>query len=145
MPPAPLIPTVLEPGQTTLSFNRLQIIPKRPGKPPLLVHKVPARRNQRWLFGSQYETLLVRQFRAARLMALGSAESDPNEVVQHRHSYSRELKLSAIEWATNTYVKGKKDGDPDELITRYAAAARLGITSTMLRDWIRTRVHIAKQ
>jgi hypothetical protein len=134
MPPIPPIPTVPEPGQTKLSFNGPQILLKKPGKPPLSVHKVPARLNQQWLLGSQYETLLVRQFRTARLMALGSAKSDPEEIAQHRNSYSRELKLSAIEWATNTYIKGKKDGDPDKAITKYAAAARLRITLAMLRD-----------
>jgi len=78
-------------------------------------------------------------------MALGSAKSDPEEIAQHRNSYSRELKLSAIEWATNTYIKGKKDGDLDKAITKYAAAARLGITLAMLRDWIRNKVRIANQ
>jgi hypothetical protein len=42
----PLILTVLEPRQTTLSFNGPQIMLKKPGKPPLLVHKVPARLNR---------------------------------------------------------------------------------------------------
>jgi hypothetical protein len=67
----------------------------------------------------------------------GLAKADPDEVVQRRHSYSRELKLAAIEWSTNTYVKGKKDKDLDKLILRYKAAARLGITTKMLRDWIK--------
>jgi len=48
----PLILTVLEPRQTTLSFNGPQIMLKKPGKPPLLVYKVPARLNWQWLFGS---------------------------------------------------------------------------------------------
>jgi hypothetical protein len=47
---------------------------------------------------------------------------------------SRELKLSAIEWFLNTYVKGKEDRDLNILITKYAAAQRLGITSTMLKS-----------
>jgi hypothetical protein len=136
MPPIPPIPTVPKPRQTKLSFNGLQILLKKPGKPPLSVYKVLARLNKQWLLSSQYETLLVWQFRIAHLVALGSAESNPEEIAQHRHSYSRELKLSAIEWATNTYVKGKKDRDLDKAITRYAAAARLGITLAMLRDWI---------
>jgi hypothetical protein len=72
-------------------------------------------------------------------------ESDPKGYALHRFSYSRELKLSAVEWACNTYVKGKKDGDLDVLITRYAAAKRLGITSTMLRNWTRNKLCIANQ
>jgi len=72
-------------------------------------------------------------------------ESDPEGYALHRNSYSRELKLAAIEWATNTYIKGKKDGDPDVRITRYAAAKRLGITTTMLRSWTRNRSRIASQ
>ena len=78
-------------------------------------------------------------------MALGSDESDPEGIALHRHSYSRELKLAAIEWATNTYKKAKKEGDPEEVISRYAAARRLGITTTMLRKWIRNRAIIANQ
>ena len=41
--------------------------------------------------------------------------------------------------------KGKKEGEPNKLISRYAAAKRLGITSTILRDWTRNRVCIADQ
>jgi hypothetical protein len=60
-------------------------------------------------------------------------ESNPEGFALHRRSYSRELKLSAIEWALNTYIKGK-DGDLDVLITRYVAAKRLRITLTMLKN-----------
>jgi hypothetical protein len=52
MPPIPPIPTVLEPGQTTLSFKGPQIKLKKPGRPPLLVHKVPSKLNGQWLLGS---------------------------------------------------------------------------------------------
>jgi hypothetical protein len=143
MPPIPPIPAVLEPGQTTLLFNGPRIIVKKPGKPPQLAQKVPARLNRQWLLGLEYESLLARQFRTARIVSLDSDESDPEGIALHRNSYSRELKLAAIEWATNTYIKGKKDGDLGKAISRYAAAARLGITSTMLRDWIRNRIRIA--
>jgi hypothetical protein len=60
--------------------------------------------------------------------------SNPEGIALYQFSYSRELKLAAIEWASNTFVKGKGDGDIDILITRYAATMRLRITSTMLRD-----------
>jgi hypothetical protein len=61
-------------------------------------------------------------------------ESDPKGYALYQNSYSRELKLAAIEWATNTYIKGKKDRDPDVHILRYATAKRLKITTTMLRN-----------
>jgi hypothetical protein len=67
-------------------------------------------------------------------MALGLADANPDETVQHRHSYSYKLKLAAIEWATNTYIQEKEDGGEDKLISRYAASARLRITLKMLRD-----------
>jgi hypothetical protein len=41
MPPIPAIPTVLEPGQTTISFNGPLIPFKKPGKPAKPVYKVP--------------------------------------------------------------------------------------------------------
>lgn len=44
----------------------------------------------------------------------------------------------------NTYIKGK-DGDPDVLISRYAAAQRLGITALMLKAWVENRARIANQ
>jgi hypothetical protein len=42
-------------------------------------------------------------------------------------------------------MKGKKDGHPNVPISRYAAAKRLGITSTMLRSWTKIRARIANQ
>jgi hypothetical protein len=145
MPPAPPIPKALEPGQTTLSFDSPSFALKKPGKPAKPVQKVPAKLNCRWLLGSPYENYLAQQFRTACIVAVDSDESDPEGIALHRNSYSRELKLAAIEWATSTYRKGKKDGDPDRRITRYAAAKRLGITTTMLRTWIRNRALIASQ
>ena len=72
-------------------------------------------------------------------------ESDLEGIALHPHSYSHELKLAAIEWALNTYKKGKKDRDLDKPITRYRAAKRLGIATTMLRGWIRNKTEIASQ
>jgi hypothetical protein len=74
-----------------------------------------------------------------------SDDSDLDGFALHRNSYSCELKLAAIEWATNTWVLGKKDKDPDVCILRYIAAKRLRITSTMLQNWIRNRAKIAGQ
>jgi len=135
MAPFPSIPTVPEPGQTTLDFSGSSMIRKKPGKPAKLITKVPARLQRQWWFsGSNHKSFLVRQFEAARVVAYDDEDSDPKGYALHRHSYTRKLKLAAVEWATNTYIKGKEDGDPDVLISRYAAAKRLGITSTMLRS-----------
>ena len=86
--------------------------------------------------GSQYENQLACQFEAARVANYDSDESDPEGFALHRRFYSHELKLSAIEWSMNTYIKGK-DTNEDVLITRYTAAKRLGITPTMLKNWIK--------
>jgi hypothetical protein len=72
-------------------------------------------------------------------------ESNPEGHPLHRNSYSRELKLSAVQYALNTYVRGKRPGDPLKPITRYQAAAKLKITTTMLRGWIRNRIRISNQ
>ena len=95
--------------------------------------------------GSLYENQLACQFHITCTTNYNPDKSDPDSYALHRHSYSRELKLSAVEWACNTYIKGKKDRDPDVLISRYAAAKKLGITSTMLRSWTRNRACIANQ
>lgn len=145
MAPFPAIPTVPEQGQTTLDFSGSSTVRKRPGKPAKPSQKVPTRVYRQWMTGSQYENQLAGQFEAARAAHYNPNESDPEGLALHRRSYSRELKLSAIEWSLNTYVKGKKDGDPDILITRYAAAQRLGITSTMLKSWVQNRARIANQ
>lgn len=56
---------------------------------------------------------------------------------RRRISYTKEQKLAAISYATNTW-KAKPDGSM-ELITKYRTAANLGITTAMLRDWIRSQ------
>jgi hypothetical protein len=145
MPPIPAIPAVPEPGQTTLSFHGPRITLKKPGNVAKPVQKVPPKLNRQWLFGSAYETTLARQFQTARIANYDPDKSDPEGYALYRNSYSRELKLAAIEWATNTYIKGKKDGDSDVHISRYAAAKRLGITLTMLRNWTRNKARIASQ
>ena len=132
MAPLLAIPVVRELGQTTLDFSGSSTVRKKPGKPARPTTKVPPLVRRQWMTGSAHESTLARQFQRARIVNYDPDESDPKGYALHRFSYSRELKLSAVEWACNTYVKGKKDGDLDVLITRYAAAKRLGITSTML-------------
>jgi hypothetical protein len=145
MPPVPAIPIALEAGQTRLSFNSPSIIFKKPGKLANPVYKVPPHLARRWLFGSAYKAGLARQFKTSREKANDPDCSDPERSPLHRNSYSRELKLAAIEWATNTWIPGKTVRDPDKRITRYAAAARLEITSKMLQCWIQERAKIASQ
>jgi len=153
MPAIPAIPTVPELGQTTLDFTG-PYIAKKPGKRAKPETMIPLRRStgstgdiqHRWIAGeSAHEAVLVRQFEAARIVMYDDNESDLGGYALHRNSYSKELKLSAVQWAINTVVRGKKPGDPLKPITGYEAAARLSITTTMLRSWIRHRVCIANQ
>jgi hypothetical protein len=134
MAPVPALPKLLERGQTVLDFSGSSTVWIKPGKPAKLTSKVPSQVNRQWMSGSLYEDQLAGQFKAARLLHCDPDESDPKGIALHRFSYSQELKLAAIEWASNTYVKGKGHRDIDVLISRYAAAKRLRITSTMLRD-----------
>jgi len=97
MPPAPPIPKALEPRQTMLSFDTPNFALKKPGKLAKPVQKVPAKLNCQWLLGSSYKNYLARQFRTACIVAVNSDESDPEGITLHRNSYSRELKLAAIE------------------------------------------------
>jgi hypothetical protein len=145
MAPPPAIPGVLEQGQTTLDFSSSSTIKKKPGKPAQLVTKAPPRVHRQWMSGSLHKSTLARQFQTARIVNFDPYQSDPEGYALHRFSYSRELKLSAVEWACNTYVKGEKDGEPDKLISRYAAVKRLGITSTMLRSWTQNKARITNQ
>ena len=137
MPPIPAIPTVLEPGQTTLDFTG-RYNAKRPGKPSNPETRIPVQRSiglRREISGeSAHEAVLIRQFDNARVVSWDGDASDPEGLPLHRYSYSHELKLSAIQYALNTYVRGKKPDDPMKLITRYKAAAKLKITTTMLRS-----------
>ena len=59
-------------------------------------------------------------------------KSDPKGHVLHCNSSPRKLKLSAVQWFLNTYVKSKKPGECLVCISRYQAAKTLGITTTML-------------
>jgi hypothetical protein len=145
MAPVPAILKLLERGQTVLDFLGSSTVWIKPSKPAKLMPKVPSQVNRQWMSGSLYENQLAGQFKTARLIHYDPDESDPEGIALHRFSYARELKLAAIEWASNTYVKGKGYGDADILISRFAAAKRLRITSTMLRDWTRNRARITNQ
>jgi hypothetical protein len=82
---------------------------------------------------------------ACRIAFYDEDESDPEGHVLHCNSYPCELKLSAVQWYLNTYVKGKKPGEPLVHISKYQAAKKLGITTTMLQNWTRNRAQIANQ
>ena len=60
---------------------------------------------------------------------------------RNRTSYTREQKLAAITYTKMTY-RSRKD-NTSYVISRYEAAKNLGITSKMLRDWIRQEEKIA--
>jgi hypothetical protein len=78
MAPLPAIPTVLEPGQTTLNFGGSStVIRKRTGRPVKVQHKVPARVHRQWMKGSFYENTLTGQFETARIAHYNPDESDP--------------------------------------------------------------------
>jgi hypothetical protein len=93
----PAIPVVRELGQTILDFSGLSSIRKKPGNPSKPTSKVPTRVNRQWMSGSLYESQLARQFETACIVNCNPHESDPEGFALYRHSYSRELKLSAVE------------------------------------------------
>jgi hypothetical protein len=89
-----------------------------------------------------YENSLVRQFAAihAENIILGL---DNLDTALTRNSYTRELKLAAIQYATITLVTNKKG--ITKLITVYAAAKNLQITYQMMKKWIQKKDEIARQ
>ena len=80
-----------------------------------------------------YENNLVRQFAAIHAESLILNPDDPDKVLT-RNSYTQELKLAAIQYATTTVVTNKKG--VTKLITVYAAAKNLQITYQMMKKWI---------
>ena len=87
------------------------------------------------------EAQIVEQFRLYRMKADRDAlgdNSDEHDASRHRLSYTREHKLAAISYAQTTW-KTQKDGGL-KLIRKYAAAKDLGITTAMLRQWIKNKL-----
>jgi hypothetical protein len=89
-----------------------------------------------------YENNLVRQFAAIHAESLILNPDDPDKVLT-RNSYTRELKLAAIQYATTTLVTNKKG--VTKLITVYAAAKNLQITYQMMKKWIQKKDEISGQ
>ena len=94
-------------------------------------------------FSGNQETQLLEQFRLHREEEghnlIDNAPDDEDEM-RRRISYTREQKLAAISYAETTRKQQKNGGL--KLISKYAAAANLGITTAMLRQWIKTKMHI---
>jgi hypothetical protein len=72
-----------------------------------------------------YKNSLVRQFAAFYTESI-ILNADADDPVQTRKSYTQELKLAAIQYATTTLVTNRKGNT--KLITVYAVAMKLGIT-----------------
>ena len=87
---------------------------------------------------TQAENPTVEQFRLHREKNSNSLAADMLEhhEIRRRISYTKEQKLAAVSYATTTW-KAKKDGSL-ELISKNSAAADLGITTAMLRDWMKS-------
>jgi hypothetical protein len=125
---------------------------KKPGKHPKVDTKQPVRvfrqpKDQpQWITGeSAQEDLLFLQFQAQRAAWWDDDLSDSEGHALHRKSYTRELKLAAVNWAENTVIRGKKPSDPFRQMKPYKAAKRLRITQTMLKSWSKNRIKIAAQ
>ena len=90
---------------------------------------------------------IIKHFRLHREVAdhptLRDISDDEHDAPRHRVSYTREQKLAAISYAQTTW-KSQKDRSM-KLISKYAAANNLGITTTMLRKWIESSSSIAAQ
>ena len=82
---------------------------------------------------------IIEQFRLHRQREGKSSdmneEDEDEEDMRRRNSYTKEQKLGAISYATTTW-KIQKDSTP-KLISKHAAAKDLGITSAMLRHWLK--------
>ncbi|ELR04657.1 hypothetical protein VC83_07082 [Pseudogymnoascus destructans] len=134
-----------ETGQTTLSFGG----PRRhPGphitalSPPPTPPRIPSSTLQS---GGPNESAIVREFQAIAASSgiTNEANSDiETGLVRMRKSYTREQKLRAIQYATTTMVirNGKA-----QIISRYEASGKLGITPIMLKKWIESKETIASQ
>lgn len=77
---------------------------------------------------------LIEQFRVQQ-----DRNSHPNQEIRKRISY-KEQKLAAISYATTIWKTNENCSM--ELITKYKAAADFGITTAMLRDWLKFRTAI---
>jgi hypothetical protein len=84
----------------------------------------------------------VRQFAAFHAKSLILNPDNP-DVALTQNSYTRELKLAAIQYATTTIVTNRKGAT--RLITVYAVAQNLRITYQMMKKWIQKKDKISEQ
>ena len=87
---------------------------------------------------------IVEQFRVHRdrhdKSDVGIENEEDSEAPRRRISYTKEQKLRAISYATTTW-RTQKDGS-SQLISKHAAAKDLGITTAMLRQWMKASSEI---
>jgi hypothetical protein len=129
----------LEAGQQTIQVvaGRMRPGPKVKALAPLSIpHSIPepVRRH--------YENNLVQQFVAIHAESI-ALNTDDLDIALTRKSYTRELKLAAIQYATTTLVTNRKG--VTRLITIYAAAKDLKITYQMMKKWIKKKDKISEQ
>jgi len=80
------------------------------------------------------EAVIMDMFHVGRQRRNFAGTSDRHDF-RSRISYTREQKLAAITYTKTTYRMSKDN--TLHVISRYEAAKNLGITSKMLRDWIK--------
>lgn len=127
-----LTPQTPSPGPEVERIHQAQIFGNEPPLPS--IHSP---------ISSDHEAQIIEQFRLHHKLEghnLNDNPPDDENEVRRRISYTREQKLVAIDYATTTWKQGK-DGNP-KLISKYAAAANLGITTAMLRNWIQMKARI---
>jgi hypothetical protein len=137
----PRIPQIgaLEAGQQTIQLVASCI---RPGPRVRALTPLSTPLSTLALGQRHYENSLVRQFAAIHAKSIILNPDNPDAVLT-RNSYTRELKLAAIQYATTTLVTNKKG--VTKLITVYAAAKNLKITYQMMKKWIEKKDEILEQ
>jgi hypothetical protein len=104
---------------------------------------------RRWEGGAGEESVLALFAERRRQLADGieayesELDEDGNPIPLTRHSYTREHKLAAIDYALHTWRINKQG--KEERISYRRAATKLGITDPVLRSWIQNRNKILLQ
>jgi hypothetical protein len=104
---------------------------------------------RRWEGGASEQSVLALFTERRRQLADGiedyesELDEDGDPIPLTRHSYTREHKLAAIDYALHTW-RVNKEGK-EERISYRRAAKKLGITDVTLRSWVRSRNKILLQ
>lgn len=124
-----MAPSQLRPGPVTKTSDIRSLGTSRVNKNP---HSQPSQ-------SSMPGSAIIEQFQVHRdgqdQSDVGIENEEETEVIRRRISYTKEQKLRAISYATTTW-RTQKDGS-SKLISKHAAAKDLGITSAMLRQWMK--------